>query len=115
MIRRAIGLKERIEALGIEVIEVYPYASKVRLFGRPIPKKTRSEGRRWLRQRLGPLIEVLAERPSLNHDQLDAITAAHTAWLHAQSRTEAIGDPSEGVIVLPRLNEVRSGLECYTS
>jgi predicted nuclease with RNAse H fold len=85
------------------VMEVYPYASKVRLFGRPIPKKTTKAGRQWLRQRLEGLVPGLREhRRPLGHDQLDAIVAAYTAYLHGRGQAEAVGDPQEGVIYVPK-------------
>ena len=103
MVYRAIGLRRVLEERGYAVVEVYPYASKVRLFGRPVPKKTTKAGRQWLRQRLEGLVLGLREhgRP-LGHDQLDAIVAAYTAYLHGQGQAEAVGDREEGVIVVPR-------------
>jgi len=102
MIYRSMALRRTLEAQGIPVIEVYPYASKVRLFGRPIPKKTTKAGRQWLRQRLEGLVPGLREygRP-LSHDELDAIVAAYTGYLHGQGQAEAVGDPQEGLIYLP--------------
>ena len=102
MVYRAMALRRTLEAQGIPVIEVSPYASKVRLFGRPIPKKTTKAGRQWLRQRLEGLVPGLREygRP-LSHDELDAIVAAYTAYLHGQGQAEAVGDPQEGLIYLP--------------
>ena len=44
MVYRGLALKEQLEAEGHRVLEVYPYASKVRLFGKPLPKKTTPEG-----------------------------------------------------------------------
>lgn len=101
MIYRAIKLASAFKAMSCQVIEVYPYASKVRLFGKPIPKKSTLAGRLWLRQRLEPLIDGLAAQPSLNHDQLDALVAAYTAYLFKHGYGEEIGDPAEGVIVVP--------------
>jgi predicted nuclease with RNAse H fold len=108
MVYRAIGLRRALEEQGYAVMEVYPYASKVRLFGRPIPKKTTKAGRQWLRQRLEGLVPSLREheRP-LSHDQLDAIVAAYTAYLHGQGQAEAVGDPQEGVIYVPKASEQR--------
>lgn len=102
MIYRAIGLRERIALTRTEVIEVYPYASKVRLFGRSIPKKGTVEGRRWLRQRLDGLVPGLAAAGPLGHDELDALVAAYTAYLYGTNRAVQVGDPQEGAIVLPR-------------
>jgi predicted nuclease with RNAse H fold len=102
MIYRSMALRRTLEAQGIPVIEVYPYASKVRLFSRPIPKKSTRAGRQWLRQRLEGLVPGLREHDGrLGHDQLDAIVAAYTAYLHGQSQAEAVGDPQEGVIYVP--------------
>jgi len=103
MVYRAIGLRCTLEAQGIPAIEVYPYASKVRLFGRPIPRKTTPAGRRWLRARLEGLVPGLREHEGrLGHDQLDAVVAAYTAYLHDHGLAEGVGDPEEGLIWLPR-------------
>jgi len=108
MVYRAMRLRRALEERGCAVVEVYPYASKVRLFGRPIPRKTTKAGRQWLHERLERLVPGLAEhgRP-LSHDELDAIVAAYTAYLHGQGQAEAVGDPREGVIYVPRARPVR--------
>jgi len=103
MVYRAIGLRRALEEQGYAVMEVYPYASKVRLFGRPIPKKTTKAGRHWLRRRLESLVPGLREHEGrLGHDELDAIVAAYTAYLRDQGQAEAVGDPQEGVIYVPK-------------
>jgi predicted nuclease with RNAse H fold len=102
MIYRAIALRRVLEARGVPVIEVYPYASKVRLFGRPEHKKTTPAGRQWLRDRLAKVVPGLAECSArLGHDQLDAIVAAYTAYLHGCGQAEGVGDPDEGLIYVP--------------
>jgi len=102
MIKRAMALRHTLEARGIPVIEVYPYASKVRLFGQPILKKTTPAGRRWLRERLEGLVPGLVEHEGrLGHDQLDAIVAAYTAYLHGRGLAEGVGDRDEGLIWVP--------------
>ncbi|MGQ9572754.1 MAG: DUF429 domain-containing protein [Dehalococcoidia bacterium] len=103
MVYRAMALRRALEEQGHAVMEVYPYASKVRLFGRPIAKKTTRAGREWLRQRLEGLVPGLAQhRQRLSHDQLDAIVAAYTAYLRGRGQAEAMGDPQEGVIYVPK-------------
>ena len=103
MIYRSMELRRTLEAQGISVIEVYPYASKVRLFECSIPKKTTKAGRQWLQERLEGLVPGLREHGRLlSHDELDAIVAAYTAYLHGQGQAEAVGDPREGVIYVPR-------------
>lgn len=102
MVYRGISLRHTLEARGYPVLEVYPYASKVRLFGKPIPKKTTPEGLRFLREHLGSLIpDALSLPPNLSHDLWDALTAAYTAYLHSQGLTEALGDPEEGLLHIP--------------
>jgi predicted nuclease with RNAse H fold len=103
MVYRAIGLRRALAERGYAAMEIYPYASKVRLFGRPIPKKTTKAGRQWLRRRLEGLVPGLREHEGrLGHDQLDAIVAAYTAYLHGQGQVEAVGDREEGVIYVPK-------------
>ena len=103
MIYRAMRLRRTLEAQGIPVIEVYPYASKVRLWGKAkMPKKATALGRRWLRERLVPLVPGLAEHPArLGHDQLDAIVAAYTGYLYGRGQAEGVGDSAEGLIYVP--------------
>ena len=102
MVYRAIELVAGLRKQGCEVIEVYPYASKVRLFGKPIPKKTTRPGREFLRERLGALIPGLdGYTGRLDHDLYDALTAAYTGYLHSVGRTEALGVEEEGRIILP--------------
>jgi hypothetical protein len=102
LVDRGIELAAAVRARGFEVIEVYPYGSKVRLFGRRIPKKTTPEGRAWLRQRLEALVRGLtAHQGLLTHDELDAVVAAYTALLRDHGLTEEVGDPAEGQICLP--------------
>jgi predicted nuclease with RNAse H fold len=103
MIYRAIGLRRNLEAAGVRVIKVYPHASKVRLFGRPIPKKATPAGRLWLRERLAELVPGLREHEGrLGHDQLDAIVAAYTAYLYDNRGADSVGDCDEGLIWVPR-------------
>ena len=102
LVERGIRLAAAVRSQGFEVIEVYPYGSKVRLFGRPIPKKTTPEGRAWLRRRLEALVPHLAAyRGVLTHDELDAVVAAYTALLRDRGLTEEVGDDAEGRICLP--------------
>ena len=104
MVYRGIRLKAELEAMGYKVIEVYPYASKVRLFGRNIPKKTTPAGLAFLKQHIGLLLPSIAPYlDGFNHDLCDAAIAAYTAFLHCQGKTELCGETKEGAICLPRL------------
>jgi crotonobetainyl-CoA:carnitine CoA-transferase CaiB-like acyl-CoA transferase/predicted nuclease with RNAse H fold len=102
MIYRAIELTKRFEALGCQVLEVYPFAAKVRLLGKPLPKKTTREGHKFLVDRLNEIIPGLdTHSGKLDHDHVDALFAAHTAWLHSRGRTESMGSENEVAIVVP--------------
>jgi len=102
MVYRAMGLRRALEERGYVVLEVYPYAAKVRLWGKGIPKKATPAGRQWLQERLEGLVPGLAECSArLGHDHLDAIVGAYTAYLHGRGQAEGVGDPQEGLIYLP--------------
>jgi predicted nuclease with RNAse H fold len=107
MVYRAMALRRSLEARGIPVIEVYPYASKVRFWGKGMPKKTTPAGRRCLRGELEGLIPNLEHEGRLGHDQLDAIVAAYTAYLYGRGLAEGVGDRDEGLIWLPRAVSLR--------
>jgi len=108
MVYRSIDLAHEFESKGCKVIEVYPYASKVCLFGKPIPKKTTKEGLEFLHTRLGKLIPGVSDyEGNLNHDMYDGLVAAYTAYLHAQGKTEAVGLNEEVQIVIPRLLDIQ--------
>lgn len=104
MIYRALGLVPRLAATGAQVIEVYPFGAKVRVWGRPLPKKSTPEGAVWYDARVRSLAPVLATHSALlTHDQVDAVLAAYTGLLHRAGRTEVLGLPHEGEIVLPEV------------
>ena len=105
LIYRGIALKASIcrdAKQASQVIEVYPFASKVRLFGETVPRKTTGQGITFHRAKLAEILPGL--EPYLDvfdHDLCDAAMAAHTAFLHSQGRTQALGDPQEGLILIP--------------
>lgn len=102
MVYRGMELRYALEKRGHRVVEVYPFGTKLRLWGRPILSKQRPEGLAWLRQRLAGLFPDLGARAAtLSHDAADALLAAHTARLHALGGAEVLGDAGEGQILLP--------------
>ena len=102
MIYRALELKKDITMMDCDVIEVYPYATKVRLWGKPIPKKNTSEGLRFLYDRLIKIFPDLSRySEKLTHDLYDALIAAYTAYLHYNRKTDLIGDLEEGIVAIP--------------
>jgi len=101
-IHRGIELKNKLTYLGFQVIEVYPYASKVRLFGKTIAKKSTPQGISLLKERLGNLLPGLKPRLSMfDHNLCDASIAAYTAFLYCRNRVNAIGNMEEGLIFVP--------------
>jgi predicted nuclease with RNAse H fold len=109
MVYRAIALKDKLEGRGLAVIEVYPYASKVRLFGK-LPRKTTVAGRQALQERLRCLIPAIPspQESFLSHDALDALLAAYTGVLCLKGQTEALGDLAEGLLHIPLSTFARS-------
>jgi len=102
MVYRGIRLKTELESMGYEVIEVYPYASKVRLFGEGLPAKSKQAGLTLLKQQISHLLPSIAPCiEGFNHDMCDAAIAAYTAFLHSQGKTELCGEAEEGTICLP--------------
>jgi len=105
LIYRGIELKtsigREVKQTG-QVIEVYPFASKVRLLGKTVPRKTTKQGMSFLRDKLRDILPSL--KPYLDmfdHDLCDAAVAAYTALLYHQNRVEALGNSEEGLIFIP--------------
>ncbi len=102
LIQRGVSLESKLAAMGVRTVEIYPYATKRLLFGAELPNKKCRAGRLALRKLLQPLVSGLADFGRLpSHDELDAVLAAYTAYLLAQGAAEAVGDPSEGSIIVP--------------
>ena len=104
MVYRGIYLRAELEKRGFKVIEVYPYATKVRLWDRPIPPKSTSAGLSFLRNHIVDLMPGFASQAlKFNHDLCDAALAAYTARLHYLGETDLLGDPEEGLICVPKV------------
>ena len=110
LIYRGMELHRDLVERGYRVIEVYPYATKVILFGDKIPPKASARGQAFLNERLSGLIGGLDLFVNgLNHDGSDAILAAYTGRLHEENRTDSLGILEEGHIVVPKLLARNSG------
>ena len=100
MIYRGIELKNTIgrEAKqDCQVIEVYPYASNLRLYGKTIPKKTAKQGLSFVRDKLQDILpSIEANLDKFNHNLCDGAVAAYTALLRQQSKADALGNNVEG-------------------
>lgn len=93
---RGIRLKGKLVNMGFKVVEVYPGATQDIL---GIPRK--SKGLNALRS--GLRIWVTGSLDGLSGDELDAVTAALTVELYIEGKGEFIGDPKEGLILIPKV------------
>ncbi len=104
MIYKAIKWAKMLRHYGFTVIEIYPYATKVRLFGKPVPSKTKQLLLlKELVSRLGFPSDIISK---CNHDQIDAILAAYTGLLYIQGHTDEVGQEAESTIVIPKITDI---------
>jgi len=95
---RGMELAAALRRRGVRVVEGYPGGSQD-LLGLPRKKAGTSLLQRRLRARgLGGELE----RRPLTHDELDAVTIAWVGWEYRKGKGTLIGDPSEGLMLLPK-------------
>jgi len=106
LIYRGVKFRKLLVDRGYEVIEVYPYATKVMVFGDQMPSKNKPEALEFLKTNLPSLVQGADEySKSLNHDRCDAILTAYTAHLFLKRETDSLGNEEEGAIAVPRLQK----------
>ena len=93
---RGLGLKEKLERRGIQVFETYPGAAQD-LWG--IPRQNDLEGLKRGLERFK--VKGNWKNQEVTKDELDALTCALIARDYLRGDTMTIGDPQEGVMVLP--------------
>jgi len=104
LIYRGIHLSNMLRESGHTVIEVYPHATKMLLFGDKVPPKNSAISVSYMIGHLTPLVSGMERHADdLDRNTCDAIINAYTGQLHAQSKTDVLGDPEEGILVLPKL------------
>jgi len=104
LIYRSIQLNQKLTKRGYQVIEVYPHATKMILFGNKVPPKNSSKSVAYLRERLPALIQGLdSHLGALDRNACDALLNCYTALLHHRNETDVLGIPAEGLLVLPKL------------
>ena len=104
LIYRGMGLSRQLRELGFQVIEAYPHATKVILFGDKVPPKNSAASLVFMKERLSPLIGGLSlHLNGLDGNACDAVLNAYTGVLHTQGATDILGAPEEGTLVLPKL------------
>lgn len=94
---RGIRLRGSLEARGFEVVESYPGAVQD-LLNMPRKQAGLSLLARALR-RYG--VDLGKPDRELNGDELDAATSALIGFLYSKGRYRAIGNPEEGLMILP--------------
>jgi len=104
LINRGVKLKRKLLKRSYPVVEVYPYATKLILFEGKVPPGNNARSLAFMRQQLPLLIHGLEPYlDSLDRNACDALVSAYTALLHCRKETDVLGDPEEGLLVLPRL------------
>lgn len=94
---RGIRLRAALEANGIEAVESFPGAIQDLL---RMPRK--QAGLHLLAKALRDYgIDLGKPDPDLNGDELDAVTSALVGLLYKKGKYRAIGDPMEGLMILP--------------
>lgn len=93
---RGISLMEELRRQGFRVIEVYPGGAQDIL---GIPRKQRGLSQlRLALERLG----VKGLREGMSDHELDAVTSALVAKMYLEGNYTALGDPQEGLMIMPR-------------
>lgn len=104
LIYRSIQLNQHLSKMGYRVIEVYPHATKVLLFGDNAPPKNSPGSVTFLKAKLTPLVAGLDPHlDAMDKNTCDAVLNAYTAVLHWQDKTDVLGNEDEGMLVLPKL------------
>ena len=95
--KRGMALASKLNKMGYTTIETYPGAAQD-IWG--IPRQKDPKGlKRGLRQ--FKLNGALSKRTISVHE-MDAISCALVAQLHLQKKSLALGDPTEGLMILPK-------------
>jgi predicted nuclease with RNAse H fold len=96
---RGLRLAAALRESGIEPMEAYPFAT-LRILGLPWRGKRTPEGRRAIRRGLAGLVAGRIPATAGEHE-LDALACALTAHLARTRRARTVGDPAEGLLVVP--------------
>ncbi len=95
---RAIKISKELENKGYKVKEVLPSAT-ANILGM---KRKKGEEKKLQKQMIELGLKGTVERRMLSIDELDSILASLTMKLHLDEKTREIGNPEEGIIVIPK-------------
>ncbi len=99
---RCIELNDYLMNYGYETSEVYPTATRKILFPQLNEAKQLKSMREALQKSLSDWGVLFSQREHIySHDELDAVLAALTMWLHYHQQTISIGNAKDGFIILP--------------
>jgi len=99
---RAIEINKLIADKGYRAIEVHPTSTRKAL---NMPSKDWGKIQAILKS-IG--VEGDLKVRTLTPHEVDAVTAALTAYLHMQSQTKTLGDDEEGYIIIPKKQDWRT-------
>jgi len=94
---RGLAVKKKLERRGFRVFETYPGAAQD-IWG--IPRQKDPQGLREGLKRFK--LHGNWSRPGVTKDELDALTCALVARENLRRNTITIGDPEEGLMILPK-------------
>ncbi|QQG48613.1 MAG: DUF429 domain-containing protein [archaeon] len=94
--KRGMALRAQLEGAGLEVVESFPGAIQD-LLGMP----RKQAGLEKLSRALKRYGIGFSSRTSRTHDELDAVTSALVGLMYLKGEYRAIGDPEEGLMILP--------------
>jgi len=90
--QRGARIARKLRAEGFRVIEVHPRTSGKIIFGT-------HERKKWVSELSGRGMDL---KSGVSPHEVDSVLAALTAQFHMQGKSEEVGDPSEGTIIIPR-------------
>ena len=96
---KGMAIARELRERGVEVYEVYPYATRKILSIAPSARKNSRKGRKQIAEGLGRFIQ-LPEGTDFNHHELDAIIAALTVKLLKEGRARLVGKDCSIVVPL---------------
>lgn len=99
---RAIQLNKLIVEKGINTIEVHPTSTR-RALNMPLKEWRKIQT---VLESIG--LQVSLKKHALTSHEIDAITAALTAYLHIKGLTIAFGEETEGYIIVPKKQDWRT-------
>ncbi len=98
---RGMKMRKLFEMKGLSVIESYP-GSIQDVLGMP----RKQAGLERLRKALVDYgVKGDVQKTEITHDELDAITSAVVGKMFLEENYMAIGDPDEGLMILPKTSE----------